>query len=124
MKTNTIFTLLVMISLSVMSCKAQEEKTDITVISIDQAKTILAEDPDAVFLDVRTPGEYKDGHIEGALLMNFFDADFKDQLEALDKEKPVYIYCRSGNRSEKAGKILTEMGFREIYDMEDGYLGW
>lgn len=124
MKINFILSLLAVISLSMMSCKAQEEKTDVTMLSVEQAKTILAEDPDAVFLDVRTPEEFKDGHIEGAVLINLFDEDFKEQVDALDKEKPVYIYCRSGNRSQKAGNILIQMGFKQVYDIEEGYLGW
>lgn len=124
MKINTLITFLFIISLSVISCKAREENTAVTILSVEEAKTILAEDPDAFFLDVRTPEEFKDGHIEGAMLINFFDDDFKEQVEALDKEKPVYIYCRSGNRSQQAGNILTEMGFKEVYDIEGGYMGW
>ena len=124
MKINSLLTFVGIISLSVISCKAQEENTDVTIVSVEEAKTILAEEPGAVFLDVRTPEEFNEGHIEGAVLINFFDADFKQQVATLDKDKPVYIYCRSGNRSKKAGMILTEMGFQEIYDIEAGYIGW
>lgn len=124
MKINSLLTFVGIISLSVISCKAQEENTDVTIVSVEEAKTILAEEPGAVFLDVRTPEEFNEGHIEGAVLINFFDADFKQQVATLDKDKPVYIYCRSGNRSQQAGMILTEMGFQEIYDIEAGYIGW
>lgn len=124
MKIKAILTLVGIISLSVISCKAQEEKSEVTVLSIEEAKSILTEDPEAVFLDVRTPEEFNEGHIEGAVLINFFDEDFKEQAEALDKDKPVYIYCRSGNRSQKAGMILTQMGFQEVYNIEAGYIGW
>ncbi|HSI70861.1 MAG TPA: rhodanese-like domain-containing protein, partial [Gillisia sp.] len=124
MRINAIFTILVSLSISVISCKNQEENTDVTILSVAEAKTILAEDPEAVFLDVRTPEEFRDGHIEGAVLINFFDTNFKQQVASLDKNKPVYIYCRSGNRSEKAGLILTQMGFTEIFDIEEGYMGW
>ena len=124
MKINSILTFVGIISLSVISCKAQEENTDVTILSVEEAKTILAEEPGAVFLDVRTPEEFNEGHIEGAVLINFFDENFKEQVEALDKDKPVYIYCRSGNRSQQAGMILTQMGFQEVYDIEAGYIGW
>lgn len=124
MKIKAILTLVGIISLSVISCKAQEEKSEVTVLSIEEAKSILIEDPEAVFLDVRTPEEFNEGHIEGAVLINFFDEDFKEQVEALDKDKPVYIYCRSGNRSQKAGMILTQMGFQKVYNIEAGYIGW
>jgi len=124
MKINALLTFVGIISLSVISCKAQEENTDVTILSVEEAKTILAEEPGAVFLDVRTPEEFNEGHIEGAVLINFFDEDFKERVEALDKDKPVYIYCRSGNRSQQAGMILTQMGFQEVYDIEAGYIGW
>ena len=124
MKLIALLTFVGIISLSVISCKAQEENKDVTILSVEEAKTILAEEPGAVFLDVRTPEEFNEGHIEGAVLINFFDADFKQQVATLDKDKPVYIYCRSGNRSQQAGMILTEMGFQEVYDIEAGYIGW
>lgn len=122
MKFTTVLSIL--ITISVISCKGQEENNDVTKLSIDEAKTFLAENPEAVILDVRTPEEFKEGHIQGAVLINFFDQDFKEQVAALDKEKSVYIYCRSGNRSEKAGRILSQLGFTEIFDIEDGFVGW
>lgn len=124
MKIYALLAFLVIINLSVVSCKAQEEKTEVTLVSVEEAKNILAEEPGAVFLDVRTPEEFEEGHIEGAVNINFFDEDFKEQVEALDKEKPVYIYCRSGNRSQKAGKILSQMGFEKVYDIGAGYINW
>lgn len=124
MKKIAIHIFLIIIGLSIISCKAGEENTYVTTLTVDEAKIILAEDPDAVFLDVRTPEEFRDGHVEGAVLINFFDINFKQQVAALDKDKPVYIYCRSGHRSRKAGLILTQMGFKEIFDIEEGYTGW
>ncbi|TXB62910.1 rhodanese-like domain-containing protein [Phaeodactylibacter luteus] len=76
-------------------------------------------------LDVRTPEEYGAGHIEGATLINFFDADFVERTAAaFDKEKPLMLYCRSGNRSAKATAKLKAAGFKEIIDLKGGYNAW
>lgn len=71
-------------------------------------------------IDVRTPAEYSAGHFEGAINVNFFDRDFVIQMEAYDKEAPLYLYCRSGMRSFSAAKKLAKAGFKEIYDLKGG----
>lgn len=76
-------------------------------------------------VDVRTASEFNAGHIRGALNIDFFRKDdFQKSFERLDKNKPLYIYCRSGARSQKAAKILLGMGFSKIYDLKGGYLRW
>lgn len=76
------------------------------------------------FIDVRTPKEYKEGHIEGAKNIDFLGEDFLKQFSKLDKEKPVYIYCRSGNRSAKASEKLSAEGFENVIDLKGGYKAW
>ena len=75
-------------------------------------------------VDVRTPGEYATGHIGGAENIDFLAEGFLPKFEKFDKEKPIYIYCRSGNRSRKAAANLLEMGFLEVIDLEGGYKAW
>ncbi|WP_394466631.1 rhodanese-like domain-containing protein [Mariniflexile sp. HNIBRBA6329] len=75
-------------------------------------------------IDVRTANEFKSGHIKKANNIDFFSSSFIAQLEKLDKQKPVYVYCRSGNRSNKAANQLAKMGFVEIYDLKGGFLNW
>ena len=76
-------------------------------------------------VDVRTSNEYRVGHIKNAMNIDFFrEGDFRKAFEKMDKEKPVYIYCRSGARSKKASNRLADMGFSEIYDLKGGYLRW
>lgn len=78
-----------------------------------------------VLLDVRTQREFQQGHIEGARNLDIFHTGkFQSQCELLNRDQPVYLYCRSGNRSRKASRILTRMGFREIYDLKGGILNW
>ena len=76
-------------------------------------------------VDVRTPIEFKSGHINKAKNIDFFQGNgFKSKLDKLDKTKPLYLYCRSGNRSKKAAGIAADLGFNEIYDLRGGYLAY
>ena len=75
-------------------------------------------------LDVRTPKEFELHKIEGALLINFYDADFEEQVNAqLDISIPVAIYCRSGVRSVDAGLLLMDKGFT-VYNLKEGIISW
>lgn len=65
----------------------------------------------AMVIDVRTPEEWNQGHLQGAVRMGIADADFKEQLGSLDKSADYYIYCRSGNRAGQAIDIMRDMGF-------------
>jgi rhodanese-related sulfurtransferase len=73
-------------------------------------------------VDVRTPLEYKNGHLKNAINIDFFSEKFDSEFNKLNKEKAIYLYCRSGNRSRKAANKLATMGFIEIYDLEGGIL--
>lgn len=76
-------------------------------------------------LDVRRPAEYEEGHIKGSTLANWEDkADFEKHAEHLDKNKPVYVYCRSGKRSSAAADFLSEQGFKNVINLEGGILEW
>lgn len=87
------------------------------------AEAIMAKKVQLV--DVRTPSEYRSGHITNAINIDFFNgATFEKAFAKLDKDKPVYLYCRSGARSQKAARRLTQMGFTEIYDLRGGYMRW
>ncbi len=80
--------------------------------------------PDFIILDVRTPEEFADGHIEEAINLDFYSETFRDELDNLDKNQTYLIYCRSGNRSGKALNIMAELNFREVYNISDGIIGW
>lgn len=75
-------------------------------------------------IDVRTPEEYKEGYIAYAKNVNFYDTDFLTRLEKLDKNKPVYLYCKSGGRSGQASARLLDAGFSLVYDLKGGFSGW
>lgn len=75
-------------------------------------------------LDVRTAAEFSRGAIPGAINLDIRGADFKEQLEDFDTDKPIVIYCHSGVRSSKASELLKTMGFTKIYDYKGGYSDW
>lgn len=92
-------------------------------ISTTEAKIKLVTNK-SKFLDVRTPSEIAEGKIVNAIEMDFKSSDFSKQLESLDKNTPYVVYCRSGGRSAKAAKMMSQAGFTEIYNMKGGYSEW
>ena len=85
----------------------------------------LEADPNAVILDVRTEDEYNDGIIPNAINIDIHKGQgFIYELEALDKSKNYYVYCRSGARSGKACEIMNELGFEHAYNLLGGIMEW
>ena len=87
------------------------------------AKAVV--DTSYVVLDVRTPAEYADGHIPGTQFnIDVLEDSYTDiVLKTLPKEKPVALYCRSGNRSKNAARILAENGY-QVLELGTGFRGW
>lgn len=109
-----------LVSFFFINCTKQQE---LKSISTSQLKTLLAKEK-IQLLDVRTPEETKQGFIKTAVFANYFDNNFAEKaIKLLDKSKPVYLYCRSGNRSGKSAIILKERGF-EVYNVLGGYNQW
>jgi len=82
-------------------------------------------DASYVVLDVRTPAEHADGHIPGTHFnIDVLEADYTETaLKVLPKDKPVALYCRSGNRSKNAARILAENGY-QVLELGTGFRGW
>jgi rhodanese-related sulfurtransferase len=77
-----------------------------------------------VILDIRTPEEFADGHIDGAININFRADNFTSEMNKLDKNKTYFVYCRTGNRSYEAVNIMAGLNFRSILRLSDDILGW
>lgn len=103
-----------------LSTRAQES----LVLKAQDFKDQFLKDSQAVLVDVRTPAEYEKGHITGAININYFAPDFEGKIQILDKEKPIYLYCQSGNRSGKAAAKLKDLGFKHIRDLGGGMIQW
>lgn len=95
----------------------------IQVLKKDQFKKYLF-DTQGVLIDVRTPKEFIEDHIENARNINFYDSRFMTRIKSLNKDQPVFIYCRSGARSARAAKKMIKSGFSMIYDLKGGFLAW
>lgn len=93
-------------------------------VDVAEFKTTLEKTTDAQLLDVRTPGEFAGGHISNAKNADWNGSDFDTQVANLDKEKPVFVYCLSGGRSKKAASHLKDLGFKNIIELNGGYLAW
>jgi rhodanese-related sulfurtransferase len=78
--------------------------------------------PDVLIVDVRTPAEYAEGHIAGSV--NRPLQTIERWYKELPKDKPVYLYCRSGNRSQQAAEFLKKKGFSNIYNEQGGIIAW
>tara|TARA_Y100000588_G_scaffold107090_1_gene117227 strand:+ start:350 stop:724 length:375 start_codon:yes stop_codon:yes gene_type:complete len=78
----------------------------------------------AVLVDVRTNDEYNSGYIENSINIDYFSDDFSENVEKLDKNTPIVLYCRSGKRSSKSANKLSKLGFKEIYNLQGGILDW
>jgi rhodanese-related sulfurtransferase len=94
-------------------------------INADELAQMLKNEPGVQLVDLRTPGELaQTGKIGGAMVINFNSPDFQSQVEKLDKEKAVIVYCAAGGRSPRAAAQMTKLGFKKIYDYAGGMNDW
>jgi rhodanese-related sulfurtransferase len=102
---------------------SETKQTTYRRISAEEAKKMLDENPKAILLDVRTEGEYRDGHIPGAILLPVSDIQAKAAEMLPDKNALILVYCRSGHRAAIAAHQLTDMGYTNVYNM-GGIIDW
>lgn len=94
------------------------------ILPVEEYAKAIATDTTAFILDVRTPEEYAEGHIEGAMLMNVLEEEtFASGIDTLKSDHTYYIYCRSGRRSRKAASMMTQRGLK-VVDLKGGYNAW
>lgn len=96
----------------------------VQVVAPDVAADLLAAEPRPAVIDVRTPAEFADGHLEGAVLVDVQSPDFRDRIAEFDRDASYVIYCRSGNRSVTARETMAELGFTDVTDIDGGILAW
>lgn len=103
---------------------SQENTNAYEVLSYDDFKNQISKN-DVLLFDVRTMEEFNSGHLKGSVNIDFYDEKLFDKFfKKVKKSELIYIYCRSGNRSQKSSEILKKLGFVKIYDLEGGYKNW
>ena len=92
----------------------------IDIEQFDQMRT----QKDAIVLDVRTPQEFRHGHVPGAVNIDISDPQFRKKIGELDKSKTYLVHCARGVRSARAAKIMSPMGFANLFDYHGGFDEW
>lgn len=105
------------------SHEIQQEETKIYDVNVDQFAKMV-DGNKGIVLDVRTPEEWAEGTISDATKINYYDNDFADQVDKLNKEEPVLVYCKKGGRSSSAAEILKQKGFKKVFNLEGGITAW
>jgi len=93
-------------------------------VNAKQAAELLEKHKDVVVLDIRTAKEFQEGHIAHAKNIDFYEKDFADQVEKLDKSKTYLVHCASGGRSTRSLPVFEKLNFKSIYHLDGGFKGW
>lgn len=101
-------------------CSSTSSAIDLSVTEF----SAKAAEPGVVTLDVRTPAEFAEGYIEGARLIDFQSGNFEQEIATLDKNATYAVYCRSGNRSGQAVRVMQDAGFTNVFNMNGGVIDW
>ena len=103
---------------------SQENTQVYEVLSYDDFKNQINND-NVLLFDIRTMDEFNSGHLKGSINIDFYEEKLFDKFfKKVNKSKPIYIYCRSGNRSKKSFEKLKKLGFVKVFDLEGGYKNW
>ena len=101
----------------------KKSETAFINVSKDEARIILeknAGNPNFEVIDVRTPTEYRSGHIKDAKLINIYEDDFVDRIRKLNRDKTYFVYCGIGFRSAKTHDLMKRLGFKKVYNLRAG----
>lgn len=114
---------ILLVSFLFISCQGQPA-LGVQTINVKAFDEKLNTTPNPQLLDVRSPEEFKTEHIDNAINVNWNSDDFVTKANKYDKTKPVFLYCKVGGRSAEAANKLSELGFKEIYNLEGGIMKW
>lgn len=106
------------------SCSVGQSQKANMQLNVNEFSEKIKALPTALILDVRTADEFSKGHLENAINIDWYSAEFKNRISVFDKTKPVMVYCLSGGRSAEAANVLRNEGFKEVYEMNGGIMKW
>ena len=118
---------LLVVGFVVSACGATDvaEATGLRTVAASDAEAVIAAGgDDLVVLDIRTPEEFAEGRIDGAVNIDFYAPDFGDRLAELDPDARYVMYCRSDNRTGQTMPMLEELGFADVAEVDGGVLAW
>ncbi len=93
-------------------------------LSFGDFNNSLKNDSNYIIVDVRTPKEYRNGHMKNAVNVSYFGTIFTDSIKTLDRKKTIYMYCQTQHRSPLASKKMRKLGFVKIVDLTGGFMKW
>lgn len=120
---STLVMSLIMFMMTACSSDVATNKITYEQITAEQAKSIMDTETDYIILDTRTEEEFAEAHIENAILIPHYEIADRAEKELPDKDKLILVYCRSGNRSKQASKVLTELGYTNVKEF-GGIIDW
>ena len=128
-KTNRATTLgLLFVLPIIISCStAANTKSASGFLNAEKVQELVTSPNPPLVLDVRTSGEFEEGHLENALnipVEEFATGEYKEKLGNIPKDKPIVVYCRSGRRSGIARKIMVRNGYTNVVDLMGGMIEW
>ncbi len=106
---------------------AKKNADGATHVDAKEAAALVAETDEAkkiTVLDIRTPAEYEEAHVEGATNIDFIAPSFEAEITKLDRDKPYLVHCQSGGRSGRSLAVFKKLGFKNIYHLDGGLTGW
>lgn len=122
MKHLRILTLTLAAAIAFAACGGSDTGV-IETVSPGTASDLIAA-PGTILLDIRTPEEFTEARIDGSVNIDFYAADFADQIGALDRDADYVVYCRSGNRSGQAMDLFRELEFTSVHEIDGGIVNW
>lgn len=99
-------------------------QADVTNVTVEEAAKHLKKNPKTIVVDLRTPEEFKQGHLKGAVNLNFQAEDFEKKLAKLDRDQTYLMHCLSGGRSGASIPIWEKLGFKKVLHLKAGKMGW
>jgi rhodanese-related sulfurtransferase len=117
-------TILLALALVAGACGSTQVAEATGLVDSERAEELIGSADGLIVLDVRTPEEFAEGGLPGAILIDINSPSFTSEVEQLDTTVPYLVYCRSGNRSARAVEIMQDLGFGEIYELADGIQAW
>lgn len=111
--------------LTTFNISAQLSNKDSVIVNVSPEEFyFLLSTKEGNLIDVRTNEEYESSHLENALNIDYYRGDFQIRMDSLNKGLPLYLYCNSGNRSIISAQISETLGFKKIYNLQNGIIGW